>query len=732
MASALADIKVIELVRALALAWKNLAAYPPGHPALAASLEAVHSRLDDVRGPAGEVVFGIAADGLLYGDAKIDSLYAQKFAQALHVRSVALIRFDPGSTAADVETFLRLLGARDTGRIPISEELTAAGVMNIHLQPVDYSAVQMTSDLAAPLPEPEPKAKPQSLWEEILRALLAGRELSAESREMFGRQARSVDQLAAMIMRYVEGELPDADFDPGATFGIKFAARVPQSPAAQSAKLAGAIARYIGEAKGSRKQVGIQQVLQLLRTLPQPLRGEVLRAVVEALAVDENAAPLRDFAAELPHDEVLEALRHLAGSGKISEHALTLLRSLMSAHKPASQTGPAAGVIEDVARLLGQDDIDRFNPPDHQALLDQIAIEVPKVSAAPRAIDILGSRVDTVTEDALRRQSASTLLDLLGSLGASRDCEPVLRRLRSTFAEFLAARAYGDAADIIEHLQTLALVTGSESLRGSIEQTLEQLASGETIDTLLKTLHDAPPEIVAAIQRLIELLGVAASRALLIALADEDNLGRRRRLFDFAVALGPSIVPAATKFLEDNRWYVVRNMILLLRGVNDRSSLPDIRRCARHPDLRVRMEAIKTLLAFEPAVPRALLEEAIHASDPKLAEAAITLVGNYGIKEAVDPLLHVIRGSDIFGARRALRIRVIKALGELGVPAALPRMQRFFSNSRLPWPARDERRAAFESLAGYAADARAALVKKGLASRDAAVRTICRRMAEPS
>src|SRR5204862_3485045 len=194
------------------------------------------------------------------------------------------------------------------------------------------------------------------------------------------------------------------------------------------------------------------------------------------------------------------------------------------------------------------------------------------------------------------------------------------------------------------------------------------------IRSLVERMHEARPEMAAVIQKLIERMGLAASHMLLMALADEDNLGRRRRLFDFAVSLGPAIVLAARRFLGDDRWFVVRNVIILLRSVDDRTSLPDIRRCAQHPDLRVRMEAIKSLFALDPTVPIDILDDAIHAADPKLAETAIALAGSYGIKEAVAPLLRVISGNDWLGTRRGLRIRAIKALGELGVPAALPRL----------------------------------------------------------
>src|SRR5207247_10961263 len=116
----------------------------------------------------------------------------QKFAQALYTRGVAILRFESEVQPQDIETFLRLLGGVAEARRPIWEELTAAGVINIHLQSVNYSAVQVTDDLAAPPPS---KAQPQSLWEEILRALVAGRELSLEGQEILCREVQVIDRI---------------------------------------------------------------------------------------------------------------------------------------------------------------------------------------------------------------------------------------------------------------------------------------------------------------------------------------------------------------------------------------------------------------------------------------------------------------------------------------------------------------------------------------------------------
>jgi len=701
-----ADSRVADFVRGLALAWKNLAAYPSGHPALSGALESVHARLNELRGPAGDVVLGIAADGLLYGPAKVDSLYAQKLAHALHLRGVAVMRFAPETSARDLELFLRLIGAAPA--TPLPDELSAAGVTSISLQLVDYSGVQMTSDLAAPAPQ----APAATLWEEIVRALIAGREISADAQAIL-KGLRSVDELAAMIVKTIEGDVPHAAFDPNATFGVKLT-RVPETPAAMAAKLAESIALYVAGATGTRKQLAMQQVLQLLRALPPALREAVLRAVARVVAEDEDPAPLRELANEVPADELLAALRAVAGTADLSQHAVMLLRSLITARRTTTPAVAPRELVEDLITLFGDEDIDRFNPNDHQALLEHVSIDIPNV-AAHRSIAELGARVDSVADDVLHRQLARTLLDLLAASGKTRDPEPVLARLEALFRGFIGSAAYADALEIIDRLRASDLP-------------VDRFADIEIIRALVEVLHDAPRETASVIQKLTERLGAAASHSLLVALADENNLGRRRRLFDFAVSLGPAIVPAATKFLEDARWYVVRNMIILLRTVNDRTSLPDIRVCARHADLRVRMEAIKSLFTLDPTVPRALLDEAIHAQDPKMAETAITLVGSYGIREAVDPLLRVIAGSDLFGGRRMLRILAIKSLGELAVPDALPRMERFFRDSFLPWPSKDERRAAWESLASYPAEARAKLVERGLESRDETVRAICARL----
>jgi hypothetical protein len=246
---------------------------------------------------------------------------------------------------------------------------------------------------------------------------------------------------------------------------------------------------------------------------------------------------------------------------------------------------------------------------------------------------------------------------------------------------------------------------------------------------LVEVLGDLSGQAVEQARRLVDALGGPAARGLLLALAEEAGRSRRHTLLDFIVSLGDRAIADATSLLRDPRWYVVRNMLLLLRQIGDRTSLPEVRRLAMHSDLRVKLEAIRSLFELDRRPPTDLLAAVINDADPKLAEAAVTLAGARGFVGAAPPLAELLRPWDPFGRRRSLRLRALKSLGQLGVPATLAALDRFSRRWGLFPVALEERRAYFQSLAGYPPAAREPFVRRGLSFPDPEIRETCRRLA---
>jgi len=741
-----------ELLRDLAIAWKHQGNYPADHPVRRDSLVRAHRRLRDLLQVHGPFVLGASRDGLVHENRKLSGTSAQRLGEALYERSVALLGFEEGLEAAELEVFLLRLGPdpRQAEHRALWEEIRAAGVRHIYLEPVDYSGVVLKEAGSAPQLEREPGP----IWETIVRALVAGRRLEREGLDLATVNLGTPDEIAALLAELL-GEEPGGAVDagpggpqaggdagaPGADGpGAGRAGGAEGSHAARVApsalaRLVAAVEVYLERAVGPARLAAARQLTELVRLVPPEARSAVVHSALRALSSsDTDGEALETMAAGLPPPTAVAALKRLAEEKvRLSARAVRLARELAAAAHTAD-AAPSTAYDELVAEWRGlfrEEDIDRINPPDLPPLGDPLAIELPRIEleAGDRLPD-LGERRDTLTEEFMARQLGRTLLEMLVHEAPGRASEPLLAQLEAHYRLFLASGRIGQATEIVETLRTLVTEERtSKEARVALRRSLDRLANRESIAALLEALPRLPAGSASSLRRLVDVLGSVAVRHLLSALSEEGERSRRHDLMSLLTALGPAVVADATYLLADSRWFVVRNMILLLRGVGDRSSLPQLRRCAEHSDLRVRLEAIKSLFLFDREVPAELLRRAIHDRDPKLAEAAVVLAGIFGIAQAVAPIVDVLRRRDLFGRRRSLRLKALRALAKLGNPSALPRLEHFFVLRWLAPVAREERRAAFACLRHYPEPARRPLVERGRRSRDPEIRGVCERLA---
>ena len=505
-------------------------------------------------------------------------------------------------------------------------------------------------------------------------------------------------------------------------------------PRALLTRLADTTTSFLQGMSGAGRVLAARQTAQLIMRLPETLRESLMRAALRALAPDaDGGEALEAFASTFAAHPVLRVMQQLAAEGvPLSRHAQRLVELLASTRPASDEEEPAPRDLEalrsELLTLFRDEDIDRYNPEDHLALLARAMLAWPtRTPVVLGSLESLGDRVTSLTEDAVGRQVTETFLDLLGRHGDDK-AAAVLARLEQVVEGAVARGALETAAAAVEGMARLAAdETAPEATRAAVRDRLDDLGRAEALSVLAAGLG-TPGSAPAAAMRLIRLLGPGAIRGLLQVLVEEQVRARRRRIFDLLSALGADVVPEATRWLSDPSWFVVRNMIALLRAVGDRSSLGVIRRLTAHADLRVRLEALRSLLELDPAIGREHLLAAMTDADPRAATAAVELAGQHGGAPAVEPLLGLLASWDLRGRRRAVRLAALQALGRLGRPEALPRLAPFFRERWLPFPPVVERRAAYESLQGYPLDARAWLVERGRRARDPEIRVICERL----
>ena len=318
-----------------------------------------------------------------------------------------------------------------------------------------------------------------------------------------------------------------------------------------------------------------------------------------------------------------------------------------------------------------------------------------------------------------------TLLALLASPRLDARTEGVAARLETVYATLLAAGHPGAAYALVLELEDLA---NAPAAGGGARRALAGLASEKPVAVLVSVVRRASPGELDDLHRLVERLGREPVRRLLVALGEAEDRSVRRSLFNFLQAHASAVVEVAPDLLRDPRWFVVRNVLSVLYAVGDRRALAGARACLEHPDARVRVEALKVVGRLGRGDVGPEVVAMLADLDERIVQHAVRLAGELRLRACIAPLLELLRPLDLNGQRRELRLRALRSLGEIGDPSALGELKRFFAGVP-PFVSPEERRAAYQSLAGYPEEARRPWVLRGLRSRDLETQQFCQALA---
>jgi hypothetical protein len=379
--------------------------------------------------------------------------------------------------------------------------------------------------------------------------------------------------------------------------------------------------------------------------------------------------------------------------------------------------------LETLRRAFAVKDVDDFRQEmDPATILDGL-VDLPEEGAPPPLPPAADALRAELADPGMEREPAAVLLEVAERPDAPADAvAALLARFAVALRRMLASGRLQSAAALVEQVKRGAAAPGPAA--PLFRDCATGLSGAETIDALVAPLAGLPEDAVVHALAFVQRLDPDAIGHLLDVLARTENRRTRYRLLDLLVRLGPAVARDAEMRLGDERWYVVRNMLLLLRRVGDVRSVPAVRACVDHRDLRVRMEAIHNLFAFDPIAPGKLLRRALNDPDPRQAEAAMDLVGKYGIAEAVQPIVEYLSAWDPLGRKRPIRLKAIRALAAIGDPAALHGLKRFRGRTWPFVPSVEERRELYRTLPAYPEEACKTWVAEGLRSRDPEIRRL--------
>lgn len=278
----------------------------------------------------------------------------------------------------------------------------------------------------------------------------------------------------------------------------------------------------------------------------------------------------------------------------------------------------------------------------------------------------------------------------------------------------------------LEAQETLKLLPECGSTGWSATTFAQELLQPISITTTVEKLDQQDTTAVTDFIDLARALGDPCVDWLNLVLADSQNR-RNRRMFAEAIAqLCRTNPERLAPWLSDPRWFVVRNVVHILGWIGGESIVGLLQTALRHPDPRVRQEAVSALGQVELRHARPLLVRMLEGADTRVLSAVLHQLSGERDPGVARLLVGYVQ-SENFDERPVAEKRAIySALSAIGHDEIVPDLEGELHRGN--WFARNHemhRQAIARVLARIGTPLARQVLERGALSKRAPVRKSC-------
>jgi hypothetical protein len=587
---------VSEFLVELSIALHRHSMYPSGHPALIPAIESVARRAERLLQDRPSIAFVVARRELVIDGVTTDpdQPVLRRLADGLHRHHIGALSIMHGVDSHELGEALHALSAEAERDGPVGLKLELANWPHIKVQPLTFDGLALVDDGAAGSGgvDAEQASQSSELWVSLARAALSSDGADDEPLPSESAVANAINEDTGRD-QIIIGHLLR-------------------------------IARELTTASGQAAEELKHRTARLIASLNP---GTLRRLLAMSGDRQLRAQFVRDVTRGLPVDAVLAIVNASAdASGQTISHGLVRMLTKLAAHaeRGSDLTRPRADVElrEQVGRLLEDWRLEDPNPEAYGRVLEYLA-------TAPA--DTSRSKSPAAAEpEPLRLLQMSLEAGAFGPLSDRAIDQAIAAGQLSALLELIASPPQGGqgGADMI-----LARLTRPENLKGLFASDRFDLSG---LDHLLRRLS------VEGYEPLLEALGSAPSRIV------------RRRLLDLLGRTPVDITPLIIARLNDERWYVQRNMLTLARSRHLPRSFSVVP-WTRHADARVRSEAIRLQLQL-PHERDLGVDAALNDPDPRIVHIGLTAIGDVAPPRLIDRVIDLALASDLGEDSRLLAV----------------------------------------------------------------------------
>ena len=260
-----------------------------------------------------------------------------------------------------------------------------------------------------------------------------------------------------------------------------------------------------------------------------------------------------------------------------------------------------------------------------------------------------------------------------------------------------------------------------------IQQLIVEAGEPPRIERIERVLEKEEGVRLEDVNAYIILLQRNSISPLITLLGELKNSKTRRVICDALSEIGKNAIELIAPFIDDRRWFLVRNVTYILGRIGKEQAFPYIQKALNHEDLRVRREAIQALGLIGSPKAIGLLVKALSDEDVRIRSMAAINLGKAGKAAGLVPLLEVVQSKE-FHRREPPEVKAFfNAIGMVGSNEATPVLQQLLERKSLfgRGKADEMRIGAAAALAMIGTSEAKAILEAGKESKDGSIRNAC-------
>ncbi|RJP26431.1 MAG: HEAT repeat domain-containing protein [Actinobacteria bacterium] len=667
---------VVDIFSRLSIACKSRSLYPAEHPTAIDAVVLLHAVMENSLHAISSITVKVGKDRLVCDKwvvgQRMESL--RVLASRIRALNIQEIFIDAGVSFQEAEALVELL-------ISDPEELEKAGgpetfllAKGVHSIVVVESSAQRADDdeeedtgrigedLAAPPEEIEREEaiSPEQI-SDLLELLLNPEELGRLLMALTGEGGRPLDRKELAAAAFVF--LRDA------------AAIVEREHPERKQECCRAMAESL-----LFLNADVRNLLLLGQMLPQLRDEPVCSEILNQFSAQEMADLLSIFLPLVPEltpkvgsllkvmgfreGEIRHALRLLRAKlvdlGQIPPHLLAPLGTGTERGKSEDQPAGTLPTFEEIAGILGE-------------YREEEMAEIRLISDYDPAVDMLAD-------------TTPMLLDLLRQGGSLDNPGKVVELMVQNFWGLTTSAQLGLAASVLEGTREILRIADPaiDPFRSSLTRMLEEAASERVMQRTIKLACDrrGDPQAVEELKSYMAELGERGIAAMVEALGAEEDMSVRKYIIDVLTALCRDRIPLLGAYVDDPRWYLVRNILSIMARFHDPETVPYLRRTFNHPNPKVKSETIRALGMTGGYGACELLMQGLEDQDERTRILCVRWLGRLEEARAVNRLVKMLEDREPGAESLNVKKEIIISLGQIRAPECCEVLRKYQSKQK--------------------------------------------------